>query len=66
MIQLQFVAPVNVRSGDRMVEIVEDGNGAKPALTALPFQFSNSGRLHRPTCVRLIPSMQSFRNLGLD
>ena len=42
MILLPFVAPVYVRSGDRIAEIVEDGNGAKPALTVLPFQFSNS------------------------
>ena len=37
MIELHFVAPVYASSGDRMAEIVDDGNGAKPALTVLPF-----------------------------
>ena len=31
------------RSGDRMAEIVEDGSGAKPALTVLPLRFLTRG-----------------------
>ncbi|TWU33863.1 hypothetical protein [Novipirellula artificiosorum] len=47
MIKFHFVTPVYACSGDRMAENIEDGDGAKPALTVLPFQFSNSRRLHR-------------------
>ena len=54
------------RSSDRIGEIVEDDNGGKPALTVLPFQFSNLRRLHRPARVRSISSTQSSRIPGPD
>ncbi len=57
--KFHFVAPVYAR-GDRMAEIAEDGNGANPTLTVLPFQFSNSLRLHRPTSVRRMANALRF------
>jgi len=44
------------RSSDRIGEIVEDDNGGKPALTVLPFQFSNLRRLHRLQRRSVVPN----------
>ena len=57
---------LHARHGNHMVEIVERGKGAKLTFNSLGIRSPNTPRLHRPTRVRFIASLQSSRNLRLN